>query len=183
MTEDEMVGWHHRCHHQWIWVWVSSRSWWWTGKPGMLQSMGSQRIRHDWATELKISMWDPKSLVVFTTSQSCPPCQKVEQNCSWSFNNCSTNGHRPLKVKKPKPNSQSLLPRWFPLCPSWTNHTQHIQFVTKFCILFFQSFSHHDSFFGIHRPSLSQPFLSLAWLVIITFACLPAENQKDFTEV
>ena len=37
---------------QWTWVWVSSRSWWWTGKPGMLQSMGSQRVRHDWVTEL-----------------------------------------------------------------------------------------------------------------------------------
>ena len=37
---------------QWIWVWVSSGSWWWTGKPGMLQSMGSQRAKHDWATEL-----------------------------------------------------------------------------------------------------------------------------------
>ena len=35
------------------WVWVNSRSWWWTGRPGMLQSMGSQRVRHDWATELK----------------------------------------------------------------------------------------------------------------------------------
>jgi len=33
----------------WTWVWVSSGSWWWTGKPGVLQSMGSQRIRHDWA--------------------------------------------------------------------------------------------------------------------------------------
>ena len=32
--------------------WVNSRSWWWTGKPGVLQSMGSQRVRHDWATEL-----------------------------------------------------------------------------------------------------------------------------------
>ena len=38
---------------QWTWVWVDSRSWWWTGRPGMLQSMGSQRVRHDWATELK----------------------------------------------------------------------------------------------------------------------------------
>ena len=37
---------------RWTWVWVSSGSWWWTGKPGMLQSMGSQRIRHDWVTEL-----------------------------------------------------------------------------------------------------------------------------------
>ena len=36
----------------WTWVWVSSRSWWWTGKPGVLQSMGSQRVGHDWATEL-----------------------------------------------------------------------------------------------------------------------------------
>ena len=38
---------------QWTWVWASSKSWWWTGKPGMLQSMGSQRVRQDWATELK----------------------------------------------------------------------------------------------------------------------------------
>ena len=37
---------------QWTWVWANSRSWWWTGKPGMLQSMGLQRGRHDWATEL-----------------------------------------------------------------------------------------------------------------------------------
>ena len=34
------------------WVWASSGSWWWTGKPGVLQSMGSQRVRHDWAPEL-----------------------------------------------------------------------------------------------------------------------------------
>ena len=34
------------------WVWVNSRSWWWTGMPGMLWFMGSQRVRHDWATEL-----------------------------------------------------------------------------------------------------------------------------------
>ena len=37
---------------QWTWVWVDSRSWWWTGRPGVLQSMGLQRIRHDWVTEL-----------------------------------------------------------------------------------------------------------------------------------
>ena len=37
---------------EWTWVWVSSRSWWWTGRPGVLQSMGSQRVRHVWATEL-----------------------------------------------------------------------------------------------------------------------------------
>ena len=34
------------------WVWVSSGSWWWTGRPGVLWFMGSQRVGHDWATEL-----------------------------------------------------------------------------------------------------------------------------------
>ena len=39
---------------QGIWVWVNSGSWWWTGRPGVLQSMGWQRVRHDWATELSL---------------------------------------------------------------------------------------------------------------------------------
>ena len=37
---------------RWTWVWASSGSWWWTGKPGVLQSMGLQRVGHDWVTEL-----------------------------------------------------------------------------------------------------------------------------------
>ena len=37
---------------QWRWVWVNSGSWWWTGRPGMLGSMGSRRVGHDWPTEL-----------------------------------------------------------------------------------------------------------------------------------
>ena len=45
-TEDKTVGWHHWLDgHEFE---ASSRSWWWTGKPGMLQSMGSQRVRHNW---------------------------------------------------------------------------------------------------------------------------------------
>ena len=41
---------------QWTWVWVGSGSWWWTGKPGMLQSMGSQRVSHNWVTELNLKV-------------------------------------------------------------------------------------------------------------------------------
>ena len=37
---------------QWTWVWVDSGSWWWTGRPGVLRFMGSQRVGHDWETEL-----------------------------------------------------------------------------------------------------------------------------------
>ena len=36
---------------QWTWVWANYRRWWWTGRPGVLQSMGSQRAGHDWRTE------------------------------------------------------------------------------------------------------------------------------------
>ena len=39
----------------WTWVWVSSGSWWWTGKPGVLQCMESQRIWHEWVTELSLT--------------------------------------------------------------------------------------------------------------------------------
>ena len=51
---------------RWTWVWANSGCWWWTGKPGMLQSMGSQRVRHDWVTELN---WTDYQLVrTLTTS-------------------------------------------------------------------------------------------------------------------
>ena len=41
---------------RWMWVWVNSGSWWWTERPGVLQFMESQRVGHDWATELN---WNP----------------------------------------------------------------------------------------------------------------------------
>ena len=51
---------------QWTWVWANSRSWWWTGKPGVLQSMGSQRVGHDWVTELN---WRKENLNPFVFSR------------------------------------------------------------------------------------------------------------------
>ena len=42
---------------QWTWVWVDAGSWWWTGRPGVLQCMGSQRVGHDWATKLNWTDW------------------------------------------------------------------------------------------------------------------------------
>ena len=49
LTEDEMVD---GVTDSMDMVWVDSKSWWWTGRPGVLQSMGLQRVWHDWATEL-----------------------------------------------------------------------------------------------------------------------------------
>ena len=51
---------------QWTWVWASSRSCWWTGKTGVLQSMGLQRVRHDWANELNWFQETQLSFVSFS---------------------------------------------------------------------------------------------------------------------
>ena len=48
---------------RWTWVSVNSGIWWWTGRPGMLQSMGSQRVGHDWATELN---WTEQDMFFYT---------------------------------------------------------------------------------------------------------------------
>ena len=56
----------------WTWVWASSGSWWWTGKPGMLQSIRSQRAGYDWTTELNAlySLKSFKCLITVTNHQA-----------------------------------------------------------------------------------------------------------------
>ena len=59
----------------WTWVWVNSRSWWWTGRPGMLWFIGSQRVGHDWATELNWTVHIPGDQAWFSykvTLVFCP---------------------------------------------------------------------------------------------------------------
>ena len=64
---------------QWTWVWVDSGRWWWIGRPGVLQSMGLQRVRHDWVTELNWTDYrfqvKPVSYIVIV-----PPCILLLQN-------------------------------------------------------------------------------------------------------
>ena len=55
---------------RWIWVSVNSRSWWWTGRPGVLQFMGSQRVGHDWATELNCSTALSSPLYYYAQNQT-----------------------------------------------------------------------------------------------------------------
>ena len=49
---------------RWTWIWVNSGRWWWTGRPGVLRFMGSQRVGHDWATELNWRRPDAMILVL-----------------------------------------------------------------------------------------------------------------------
>ena len=51
---------------RWTWVWVNSGSWWWTGRPGVLRFMGSQRVGHNWATEMNWT--ELKSMIVINLS-------------------------------------------------------------------------------------------------------------------
>ena len=56
---------------QWTWIWVSSGSWWWTGRPGLLQSMGSQRVGHDWVTEVNWTDHSEHHLLDCMAKQTC----------------------------------------------------------------------------------------------------------------
>ena len=67
---------------RWTWVWVNSRSWWWTGRPGVLQFMGSQRVRHDWASELN---WTELNILYHEVTWGC-----------WNLNNILKNKHLAL---------------------------------------------------------------------------------------
>ena len=88
---------------QWTWVWVDSGSWWWTVRPGMLQSMESQRVRHDWATELNWRdawratvhevlesdmteqlNWTEQSLGIRTDQFHASVCPGFQDTCSWT---------------------------------------------------------------------------------------------------
>ena len=74
----------------WTWVWVSSGSWWWTGKPGVLQSMEKHRVGHNWVTELN---WTELSYITiyyictafflfFTLNNIFLMNQKIPANCA-----------------------------------------------------------------------------------------------------
>ena len=123
---------------QWTWVWVNSRSWWWTGRPGMLQSMGSQRVGHNWATEL-----NPGSLIYFqgfVDSQLyivliSSKLQNYSSSCSPDMSTCNSNS---TYLHGSSPPSLHLLPTLlsnltlvlkssFPLMASLPNQLHEIE--------------------------------------------------------
>ena len=87
---------------QWTWVWVNSGSWWWTGRPGLLQSMGSPRVRHIWATDLN---WNEEHRLWGLLSFCCCLVTKLSD----SLVSCQV----PLSMGFPRHESWSSLP--FPL--------------------------------------------------------------------
>ena len=80
---------------RWAWVWVNSGSWWWTRRPGVLRFMGTQRVGHDWATELN---WIVEKLIM--EHFSC---------CEWVKNIFTQTNYIPWSWE----NSQIILLRHF----------------------------------------------------------------------
>ena len=87
-TEDEMAD-SHPSLTRWTWVWVNSGSWWWTGRPGVLQFMGLQRVGHDWAT--KLNWTELKSLssvwllaTPWTVAYQASPSMRFSRQEYWS---------------------------------------------------------------------------------------------------
>ena len=76
---------------RWMWVWVNSRSWWWTGRHGVLQFTGLQRVGHDWATELNRHI--SQSLILWTLIQHSSLYLNVEKT-NWKNNYESTGKYR-----------------------------------------------------------------------------------------
>ena len=111
---------------QWTWVWVNSGSWWWTGRPGMLWFMGSQRVGHDWASNWTELNWNEHSLMIYwQNSGLCFSLLPVHERTGWIFSLCSINcslafpniqpGHMGQRLYFPA-FSISSLTVW--LCPS-----------------------------------------------------------------
>ena len=110
MTEDEMTG--MASPTRWTWVWVDSRSWLWTGRPGLLWFMGLQKVGHNWVTELNWTV--DKPLKNFALLQIC--MYQYNSEPPWS----PLSGHRAVDSPCPRKVPQIIL---FRNCYSCLNLT------------------------------------------------------------
>ena len=126
---------------RWMWVWVNSRSWWWTSRPGVVQFMGLQRVRHEWATELNW-MFPVQSL-----NQSLIHYLQVSLLCYWFYKRHFCFSHELFKKKY-------LFAVWahgiFVCCVTW-------------------DLLHVDSSCGVHAQQLQHEGLVAPWRVGSSF--------------
>ena len=123
---------------QWTWIWVNSGIWWWTGRSGVLQSMGLQRVRHDW-TELTDSYYYhshccSSPLWLYSGTSPHPPhtsprvltslstIQDNSQHDLWSPAHDSTAPRAPCWLNKRVPESVCVCSLNIISNPSYTMH-------------------------------------------------------------
>ena len=86
---------------RWTWVWVDSGCWWWTGRPGVLQSMGSKRVGHNWATELNWRPWRCTQGPLITSPTSQPPTSSCTAS-AWEPSRRGDSGESPEQQPETK---------------------------------------------------------------------------------
>ena len=112
---------------RWTWVWVNSRCWWWTGRPGVLRFMRSKRVGHDWVTELN---WTELNIIycvwvlshfsyvwlcaaLWTLACQVPLCMGFSRQEYWSGLLCPPPGDLPDPGTEPTSlMSPALIGRW-----------------------------------------------------------------------
>ena len=116
---------------QWTWVWGSSGSWWWTRRPDVLQSMGSQRVGHDWATELK--PWTNPCRLNPTTCKSYTwgPGGIYPRNTSHLNLKINKGIYQIDRIKKKKAHNHFNTHRKKPLTNPWSFHDNNTQQARK----------------------------------------------------
>ena len=100
----------------WTWVWVNSRNWWWTGRPGVLQFMGLQKVGHDWVTEMN---WTELPIIgdhineVLIRLSSFVPQTLHSWACEGQLGSKQTSNWRSLRVTKGQPEAKvNRIPGW-----------------------------------------------------------------------
>ena len=96
---------------RWTWVWVNPGNWWWTGRLGVLQFMGSQRVGHDWATELN---WLKQQRIYFRKIKVQKRRNVLPSGDCWAANN-----HKDTSLK---------LYEFSPPVPQFCSHESHYWF-------------------------------------------------------
>ena len=114
---------------QWTWVWANLGRWWRTGKPGVLQSMGSQRVGDNWATEQKTNamivslsrtLWGLPGTVPLPIASTVAPLWSAQIIVSHVYFLSFTN------AKKPPPNGRNYLLDHEHVACTWTLRTDHV---------------------------------------------------------
>ena len=133
----------------WTWVWVISGSWWWTGRPGVLQFMGSQRVGHDWATELNWSKLGTfvvymKASQVVLMAKNLPAnageIRDTSSICVWGISPGGRHGNPPVLLPEKSHGQRSLVDENSRGCKSADSLTEETTTTTT-CRFFTQRFS------------------------------------------
>ena len=139
---------------QWTWVWASSGSWQWTGKPGVLQSMGSQRVGHNWAAKLNwtFKKWCTVKFTFFWLYSSVEfenymeMCNSLQSRCRaapWPLPQVPRCSHL-YSILSPAP-ALDVVPVF-----SSSRYCTWILLYTVFGVLSLASFTYHNAFEFIH---------------------------------